>query len=61
MMHLFMGHEAFREGVYKYLVKYKYKNAVQDDLWNSMTEVARETDSIPKDLSIKSVKLINFY
>ena len=55
MMHLFMGHEAFRDGVSNYLVKYKYKNAVQDDLWNSMTEVARETDSIPRDSSIKSV------
>ena len=55
MMHLFMGHDAFRDGVSNYLVKYKYKNAVQDDLWSSMTEVARETDSIPKDSTIKSV------
>ena len=61
MIHLFMGDDAFRNSVSNYLIKYKYKNAVQDDLWNSMTEMARETDTIPKNSTIKSVCFTNSF
>lgn len=55
MMHLFLGESAFRDGVSNYLVKHKYKNAVQDDLWASLTDQAHHHSSIPDDFSVKEV------
>lgn len=45
MMHLFLGEEAFRTGLKSYLEKYTYKNAEQDNLWESLTQAAHKTGS----------------
>lgn len=55
MMHLFLGDEVFFGGVSNYLQKYKYNNAEQDNLWESLTEVAHQHESLDKSLSIKRI------
>lgn len=55
MMHLFLGDEVFREGVTKYLNKFKYRNALQSDLWEALTEVAHRQDALPDDLSVAKI------
>eukprot|EP00099_Drosophila_melanogaster_P013686 NP_001350853.1 uncharacterized protein Dmel_CG11951 [Drosophila melanogaster] len=52
MMHLFLGEEAFRTGLKSYLEKYTYKNAEQDNLWESLTQAAHKTglESVPKTI-----------
>lgn len=41
MIESFLGEEAFKKGVQKYLLKYKYKNAIASDLWDSLTEFSK--------------------
>jgi aminopeptidase N len=55
MMQLFLGEKAFRSGVSKYLKKHEYANAVQDDLWNSLTASAHEEQSLSSAISVKDV------
>ncbi|XP_026836420.1 aminopeptidase Ey [Drosophila erecta] len=55
MMHLFLGEEAFRSGLKSYLQAYAYKNAEQDNLWESLTKAAHKTGSLPKDYAIKTI------
>ncbi|KMZ06577.1 aminopeptidase N [Drosophila simulans] len=55
MMHLFLGEEAFRTGLKSYLEKYTYKNAEQDNLWESLTQAAHKIGSLPKDYDIKTI------
>ncbi|KAM4808521.1 endoplasmic reticulum aminopeptidase 1 isoform 2-T2 [Rhinophrynus dorsalis] len=39
MLRDYMGAESFEAGVVKYLRRYSYRNAKNEDLWNSMTDV----------------------
>uniref|UniRef100_B3P5I6 Aminopeptidase n=1 Tax=Drosophila erecta TaxID=7220 RepID=B3P5I6_DROER len=55
MMHLFLGEEAFRTGLKSYLNRYAYKNAEQDNLWESLTQAAHKTGSLPTDYDIKTI------
>lgn len=55
MMHLFLGDEVFFGGVGNYLQKYKYNNAEQDNLWESLTEEAHKHETLDKTLSIKTI------
>jgi len=48
MLEQFMGPEQFRQGVHNFLDKYKYKNAVTDDLWSAMESVSSEHLDIKK-------------
>jgi aminopeptidase N len=38
MMRGFLGEATFRLGLHNYLTKFEYGNAVQDDLWEAMTD-----------------------
>tara|TARA_Y100000310_G_scaffold344244_1_gene455951 strand:+ start:11031 stop:13562 length:2532 start_codon:yes stop_codon:yes gene_type:complete len=40
MIESYLSPEVFQEGVSSYLKKHKYKNAVAQDLWNSLSEVS---------------------
>ncbi|KAH8382722.1 hypothetical protein KR009_004926 [Drosophila setifemur] len=55
MMHLFLGEEAFRCGLNSYLQKYKYRNAEQDNLWESLSEAAHQYGVLPKSYDIKTI------
>ncbi|KAH8232570.1 hypothetical protein KR032_009615 [Drosophila birchii] len=55
MMHLFLGEESFRSGLQSYLQKYSYKNAEQDNLWESLTQAAHKYRALPKSYDIKSI------
>ncbi|EDW98315.1 aminopeptidase N [Drosophila yakuba] len=55
MMHLFLGEEAFRTGLKSYLERYAYKNAEQDNLWESLTQAAHKAGSMPTDYDIKTI------
>ncbi|XP_017023713.1 aminopeptidase Ey-like [Drosophila kikkawai] len=55
MMHLFLGDETFRSGLKTYLRRYKYKNAEQDNLWESLTQAAHENDALPKNYEVKTI------
>lgn len=55
MMHLFLGEQAFREGVSSYLKKNQFGNADQDDLWNELTVKAHEYFVLPKHITVKKV------
>ncbi|KAH8338376.1 hypothetical protein KR059_001873, partial [Drosophila kikkawai] len=55
MMHLFLGDETFRSGLKTYLRRYKYKNAEQDNLWESLTQAAHENDALPKNYDVKTI------
>jgi len=55
MMHLFLGEESFRSGLQAYLQKFSYKNAEQDNLWESLTQAAHKYRSLPKSYDIKSI------
>ncbi|KAH8358907.1 hypothetical protein KR093_003226 [Drosophila rubida] len=55
MMHMFLGDESFRAGLQKYLQKYSYGNAEQDNLWESLTEAAHKYRALPKSYDIKSI------
>lgn len=55
MMNLFLGEDTFRTGVSNYLKKYAYGNAEQDDLWQSLTEVAHKSGSLPANTTVKMI------
>lgn len=55
MMHQFLGEEAFRMGVNKYLKNHKYGNAEQDDLWDSLTKEAHALGTLDKSLTVKDI------
>jgi len=42
MLENFMGPEEFRQGVHDFLDKFKYKNAVTDDLWAALESVSSQ-------------------
>ncbi|CAL4088040.1 unnamed protein product, partial [Meganyctiphanes norvegica] len=55
MMELFLSEATFRKGLTNYLNDLAYSNAEQDDLWSHLTSAAHEDDTLPKDLTVKSV------
>ncbi|KAH8232363.1 hypothetical protein KR032_004784 [Drosophila birchii] len=55
MMHLFLGEEAFRSGLNSYLQKYKYGNAEQDNLWESLSEAAHKNGALPPNYDVKTI------
>lgn len=55
MMNLFLGVNVFKEGVSNYLKKYKYTNAEQDDLWQSLTDAGHKAGSLPKSYTVKVI------
>ncbi|KAH8332337.1 hypothetical protein KR074_001324 [Drosophila pseudoananassae] len=55
MMHMFLGEESFRSGLQSYLQMYSYKNAEQDNLWQSLTQAAHKYRALPKSYDIKSI------
>ncbi|XP_052844693.1 aminopeptidase Ey-like [Drosophila gunungcola] len=55
MMHLFLGEESFRSGLKSYLERYAYKNAEQDNLWESLTQDAHKNGALPKNFDIKTI------
>ncbi len=55
MMYHFLGEETFVGGLTAYLNKHKYANAEQDDLWQSLTEVAHDKGTLIKELSVKDI------
>lgn len=40
MLRNYLGVDAFKSGIVKYLQKYSYKNTKNEDLWNSMASVS---------------------
>lgn len=55
MMSLFLGEETLRKGVSNYLIKHKYGNAEQDDLWESLTAEAHKNSVLPNNLTVKTI------
>lgn len=55
MMYLFLGDEVFFRGISSYLKKYKFSNAEQDNLWQSLTEEAHNHEVLAEDMSIKRI------
>jgi len=55
MMNMYLGEDMFREGVSNYLNKYKYNNAVQDDLWEELTVVAHTENVLPTNVTVKEI------
>ena len=55
MMSNFLGQEVFLEGVTLYLNRFEYQNAVQDDLWQALTEVAHKEGAIDLSLTVKDI------
>jgi puromycin-sensitive aminopeptidase len=42
MLHAYIGDEAFRTGLHNYLEKFKYSNAVTEDLWEKLSEASQK-------------------
>lgn len=55
MMQAFLGEDAFKDALRKYLRDFQYSNAVQDDLWNVMTEIGHKYGTLPQDLTVKTI------
>lgn len=55
MAHNFIGAPAFKDSLRQYLKKFEYSNAVQNDLWEIMTENAHKYGTLPADLDIKNI------
>ncbi|KAH8271420.1 hypothetical protein KR018_009700, partial [Drosophila ironensis] len=55
MMHLFLGETSFRAGLKSYLELYAYKNAKQDDLWESLSKAAHHIGSLPSNYEVKEI------
>ena len=55
MMANFLGINVFNQGITNYLRKHEYGNAKQDDLWQSLTEVAVNEKTLQQDLNVKEI------
>lgn len=42
MLHNYIGDEAFRVGLHNYLEKFKYKNALTEDLWEALGDASKK-------------------
>ncbi|XP_059621978.1 aminopeptidase N isoform X2 [Phlebotomus argentipes] len=55
MMNSFLGEEAFIFGVRSYLKRFEYSNAVQNDLWQIMSEIGHKFQVLPPELDVKNI------
>lgn len=55
MMYHFLGADVFRLAIQRYLKKFEYANAEQDDLWAVLTEEAHARGSLIEDITVKTV------
>lgn len=55
MMNHFLGEETFKNGLIKYLQKFKYSNADRNDLFNSLTEEAHLRSTLLKNETVKQI------
>jgi len=55
MMNMFLGEDAFKQGIRNYIDKHKFSNAEQDDLWSSLTEEAHREGSLAQNMSVKEI------
>ena len=55
MIRHFLSEDTFKKGVTRYLRKHKYKNAEQDDLWESLTDQAHADNALPSNLTVKEI------
>ncbi|XP_062552054.1 aminopeptidase N-like [Armigeres subalbatus] len=55
MMNMFLGDETYHRGVGRYLEKFKFGNAEQDDLWQALTDEAEESGDFAKGFDVKTV------
>ncbi|KAJ6637110.1 Aminopeptidase Ey, partial [Pseudolycoriella hygida] len=55
MMNEFLGEKAFKTGLQSYLKKFQYDNAVQDDLWEIMTEYGHKYNTLLNDFDVKKI------
>lgn len=55
MMQGFLGEDAFWGALKQYLHLFQYSNAVCDDLWNVMTEYGHKFETLPKNLTVKTI------
>ena len=55
MMANFLGINVFNQGITNYLRRHEYGNAKQDDLWQSLTEVAVKEKMLQHDLNVKDI------
>ncbi|KAG8235179.1 hypothetical protein J437_LFUL015485 [Ladona fulva] len=55
MMNHFLGEKTFRAGLTSYLKVHGYANAVQNDLWESLTTQAHLDGSLPANMTVREV------
>lgn len=55
MLNGILGDRTFRAGLKEYLKKYQFSNAVQDDLWDVMTEQGYLHQVLPENFDIKTI------
>ncbi|XP_026729087.1 aminopeptidase N-like isoform X2 [Trichoplusia ni] len=55
MMTMFLGDEVFRKAINKYLRKYSYHNAEQDDLWRELTAVSQDYGTLTRNVTVKQI------
>lgn len=55
MMRGFLGEATFKQGLQAYVNKYKYANALQEDLWDIMTEEAHRNGVLETRMTVKDI------
>jgi aminopeptidase N len=55
MLEKLIGTETFNKGLKNYLVSNAYDNAVQDDLWEKLTDAAHEDETLSDELTVKAI------
>ena len=58
MLKDFLSEETFRKGIIHYLKKFTYRNAKNDDLWHSLSNVSHRLSYRRLLVSLNSEKLI---
>jgi aminopeptidase N len=51
----FLTLPTFKKGVSSYLSNNSFGNAERDDLWQSLTDAAKEDKRLPDDVSVKDI------
>merc|ERR1712212_421769 len=51
----FLTEATFRRGVSNYLKAFKYSAAEQDDLWEHLTAAAHQDNTLPQDVTVKTI------
>lgn len=55
MINEFIGDDAFKMAIREYLKKFAYKNAIQDDLWELMTQYGHQYQTLADHLNVKDI------